>query len=64
MTVEEEDEMAEERGDGIEAVEHERELREQERKAKEHEPTEEGPEQRRTAEPGAPVFPAQKSPGS
>ena len=56
--------MPEDRRDSIEAVERERELREQERKAKEHAPTEEGPEQRRTAEPGAPVFPAQKSPGS
>jgi hypothetical protein len=46
------------------ALDKEREMREHERQAQEHDPDEGSPEERTPAEPGAPAFPAQKSPGS
>ncbi len=57
--------MAEEKGGSHNAVDEERRMREHEREAREREPAEGRPEERTTGEPGgAPVFPAQKSPGS
>jgi hypothetical protein len=56
--------MPDDPGKSEDALAKEREMREHEREAKEHDPDEGSPEERTPAEPGAPAFPAQKSPGS